>query len=134
MGKSYQVEPRQIRQLVWARGHMTVLEVFKIAAWKSVKGMGSLTENSEHDIVSLTAAAMRQVAPWRGSPVVGMNSNKQWLQWQDTASWAIGSNRSPKSGLMELSGVGYPMATAILAILDPEVWPVIDQWSVQTVF
>ena len=30
-------------------------------------------------------------------------------------------------------GVGYPMATAILDILDPDVWPVIDQWAVQTV-
>jgi hypothetical protein len=37
-------------------------------------------------------------------------------------------------GLLALHGVGYPMASAILDILDPEVWPVIDRWAVQTVF
>src|SRR6266849_5387159 len=33
-----------------------------------------------------------------------------------------------------LEGVGYPMATAILDILDPGVWPVMDRWAVITVF
>jgi hypothetical protein len=35
---------------------------------------------------------------------------------------------------MRLNGVGYSMATALLCILDAEVWPVMDRWAVQTVF
>ena len=38
-----------------------------------------------------------------------------------------------RSGLLGLEGVGYPMATAILDILDPGVWPVMDRWAVMTV-
>lgn len=38
------------------------------------------------------------------------------------------------TGLLGLEGVGYPMATAILDILEPDVWPVMDRWAVMTIF
>ncbi len=59
------------------------------------------------------------------------------MEWRNAANWAIGweaYNGEPASGLLALQGVGYPMASAILDILDPDVWPVIDKWAVQTVF
>lgn len=59
------------------------------------------------------------------------------VEWRNAANWAIGweaYNGEPASGLLALQGVGYPMASAILDILDPDVWPVIDKWAVQTVF
>jgi hypothetical protein len=40
-----------------------------------------------------------------------------WADWLKTARRAMAS----KSGLLGLDGVGYPMATAILDILDPGV-------------
>jgi hypothetical protein len=50
-----------------------------------------------------------------------------------TANSVIGTKRG-ETGLLALAGVGYPMATAILDILDPEVWPVMDRWATHTVF
>jgi hypothetical protein len=113
---------------------MTVTEVFRVAAWKSVKGMGPLTQNTEEQIESVTGEAMECLLDLRGKSAINDDGNAYWTLWHETAARSIGSKHSPKSGLLRLDGVGYPMATAILAILDPEVWPVIDRWSVDTVF
>jgi len=56
-----------------------------------------------------------------------------WDDWRETARCAIGG-AADRSGLLGLEGVGYPMATAILDVLDPGVWPVMDRWAVMTVF
>jgi hypothetical protein len=45
----------------------------------------------------------------------------------------IGSKQT-SSGLLGLEGVGYPMATALLAYLAPKVWPVIDKWTLLAIF
>lgn len=37
-------------------------------------------------------------------------------------------------GLLALSGVDYPVATAFLCILNPGIWPVMDRYSLKTVF
>ena len=76
---------------------------------------------------------MGSIQHWRGRPVVGLTDQALWDDWRETARRAIGV-AATREGLLGLMGVGYPMATAILDILDPDVWPVIDQWAVQTVF
>lgn len=83
MAKKYQRRPSELAAEAWARGHMTPLELFRVAAWKTGQGLGSL---------------------------------------------------AAKSGLLGLEGVGYSMATAVLDILAPDVWPVMDRWAVMSVF
>ena len=38
------------------------------------------------------------------------------------------------TGLLRLSGVGYPRATSFLAFLAPAALPVIDQWTVKAIY
>jgi hypothetical protein len=64
---------------------------------------------------------MGSIQPWKGRPVVGLTD-----QALDRPARAIGVAATSK-GLLGLKGIGYPMATAILDILDPDVWPEIDQ-------
>jgi len=131
--KKYQVRPSEIATSAWNRGYLKPLELLRIAAWKTGQGLGSLTVNTEHDIESRTGASMDCIQHWKGRRVVGLADQALWDDWRETARRAIGVAATRK-GLLGLEGVDYPVATAILDILDPDVWPVIDQWAVRTVF
>jgi hypothetical protein len=131
--KEYQVRPSGVADQAWRRGYLKPLELLRIAAWKTGQGLGSLTVNTEESIESRTKAAIDCIRPWKGRQVVRLNDKAIWDDWRETARRAIGVAATGE-GLLGLRGVGYPMASAILDILDPEVWPVIDRWAVQTVF
>lgn len=131
--KKYQVRPDYIADMAWARGYLKPLGLLRIAAWTTGQGLGSLTLNSEKDIEERTGAAVDRIRPWRGRQVVGLSDPSAWSDWRETARGAIGV-QATNAGLLGLKGVGYPMASAILDILDPQVWPVIDKYAVRTVF
>jgi hypothetical protein len=133
MGKKYQRRPGELASSAWSRGHLTPLELLRVAAWKTGQGLGSLTTNTEEEIQDRTRAAIDTIRPWQDQPVSALTSEATWANWRETARQAIG-NAAVGSGLLGLDGVGYPMATAILAILEPFVWPVIDRWATLTVF
>lgn len=58
-GKRYQDEPGDdLRQCLWDKGHFTPLQMFRLAAWKSARGLASLTLNSEDAIVDTTRKAI----------------------------------------------------------------------------
>jgi hypothetical protein len=131
--KDYQIRPSEIADWAWKRGYLKPLELLRIAAWKTGQGLGSLTVNSEDEIESRTKAAIDSIRPWKGRQVIGLTHQALWGDWRETARRAIGVADTRK-GLLGLKGVDYPVATAILDILDPDVWPVIDKWAVRTVF
>lgn len=131
--KKYQKRPDDLANRAWNRGYLTSLDLFRVAAWKTGQGLGSLTLNTEGEIEARTQAAVNCVWPWRDRPVSGLADDVMWADWRETARHAIGAS-AERSGLLGLEGVGYPMATAILDILDPGVWPVMDRWAVMTVF
>lgn len=131
--KEYQRPPTFIAGSAWSRGYLKPLELLRIAAWKTGQGLGSLTINTKDDIEGRTRAAIDCIRPWRGKRIVAHDDLSMWHQWYETARSAIGE-KAAGLGLLALHGVGYPMASAILDILDPEVWPVIDRWAIQTVF
>jgi hypothetical protein len=133
MAKKYQRCPSELAAAAWGRGHITPLELFRVAAWKTGQGLGSLTVNTEEEIQDRTRAALDAIRPWRDQSVSGLTSEATWANWRETARQAIG-DAAVNSGLLGLDGVGYPMATAILAILEPTVWPVLDRWATLTVF
>ncbi|MCX8495937.1 MAG: hypothetical protein ORN51_07120 [Akkermansiaceae bacterium] len=131
-GKRYQVEPgEEFREQIWERGHLTALQMFRIAAWKSARGLASLTLNSEKAIRGSTAAAITTIRPWRKSDVIC--GEVDWSDWLETVATAIGSKRD-RRGLLALEGFGYPMASAFLSFLAPGAFPVIDRWTVQAVY
>lgn len=131
--KAYQARPSHIADSAWRRGYLKPLELLRIAAWKTGQGLGLLTLNTQEDIEGRTRAAVDCIRPWKGQRVAGLTDKARWDDWRETARCAIGVEATHE-GLLGLKGVGYPMASAILDILDPEVWPVIDRWAVRTVF
>lgn len=133
MAKKYQRRPDDVAARAWSRGYLSPLDLFKVAAWKTGQGLGSLAVNTEEEIEVRTRAAVNYIKLWRDKAVSGLADDAVWKDWRDTACRAIGA-AADCSGLLGLEGVGYPMATAILDILDPEVRPVMDRWAVITVF
>lgn len=131
--KDYQFRPCEIADSAWNRGYLKPLELLRLAAWKTGQGLGHLTVNSEDAIETRTKAAIDSIRPWKGRRVVELTDQALWDEWRETARHAIGVAET-QEGLLGLKGVGYPMATAILDILDPSVWPVMDRWAVQAVF
>lgn len=127
--------PPELVAAAWERKHLRALDLFRIGAWKSAKGLGLLSLNSEDEIHTVTGEAMAEIAAWRQAPtLIGCDDDSTWAAWRRTACAAAGSNFIPRKGLMRLRGVGYPMATAILCVLDPDHWPVMDKWAISSVF
>lgn len=115
------------------RGYFLGLEILRIGAWKSARGLALLTLNTEEDFRSVTGGAIRAIAQLRNRTALdNANDDEYWAEWMEVAGQAAGV--SQESGLMKLQGIDYPMASAILAILDPDVWPVLDRWACSTVF
>jgi hypothetical protein len=110
----------------WSRGHLTPLDLFKVAAWKTGQGLGSLTLDTEEEITSRTRAAIDRIRPLHTRTITAATDDAMWDNWRKTARRAIGAT-TDQSGLLGLHGVRYPMATAILDILDPCLWPVMDR-------
>ena len=127
----YQTEPIQLRDIIWRQGFITPLQMMRIAAWKSARGLASLTLNDEAAIEIHTRQLLRSIEPWRNADV--LHDAVDWAAWERTAATAIGSKRG-RTGLLALDGFGYPMASAFLAVLAPTVFPVIDRWAVNGLY
>jgi hypothetical protein len=135
--KEYQNRPEWITCEAWDRGYLEAFEVARIAAWKNAQSVAAITVNKPGEIEDCTRAAMSVIKPWRGRKAIELVTSTDWDEWRQTVNRAIGwmgGRRGLSSGLLSLKGVEYPMATAILDILDPDVWPVIDKWAAATVF
>lgn len=130
--KSYQEEPGEdIRKSIWASGQWSALQMFRVAAWKSARGLAPLALNSEDAIASRSAAAISAIAPWREKDV--LRAETDWEAWLKSAATAIGS-KPDRTGLLGLEGFGYPMASAFLSFLLPAVFPVVDRWTIKAVY
>jgi hypothetical protein len=99
--------------------------------------VAGITVNKPEEIGACTRATMAVIEPWRGKKATALGADAEWDDWRQTANRGHRLGRPQKgtaSGLLSLKGVEYPMATAILDILDPDVWPVLDKWAAMTVF
>jgi hypothetical protein len=104
---------------------------------ENAQSVAAITVNRPGEIETWTGAAISASRPWRGMSAVTLTADADWTSWQEASNAAIGwtgSREEPPSGLLALKGVGYPMASAILDILDPQVWPVIDKWAAKIAF
>jgi hypothetical protein len=133
----FQIRPCWIADKAWDRGYIEAFELARIAAWKSARSVAAITVNEPGEIEACTRAAMSIIQTWRGKRATELAADVDWCAWKQTANAAIGwvgGQGEPSSGLLSLHGVGYPVASAILDILDPDVWPVIDRWATKSVF
>ena len=137
----FQNEPREIVDGILERGEVSPWELLKIVSWKSAKGVAWLSLNSEEGIKTVTREAIDALKVWEGpQDVISVEmTTEDWDQWQSNVAQIIGSDKSRSedgnsTGLLRPHGVGYPVATAILGLLKPEVFPVMDRWAVETIF
>ncbi len=87
----------EIGEKVRARGYLIKDEFLSIVRWKSPRPIGFAMKNSEEKIKQVTGAAFK------------LNSEELKIE-----------------KLLELEGVGVPMASSILTIIYPEKYAVID--------
>jgi hypothetical protein len=119
---AYEREPTDLAAVARSRGYMLGLEVLRIGAWIGTRNLPSVTLNAESEFEDVT----------RLPAIDHATDDGYWAEWMRVTSNAAGE--WGKSGLMLLHGVDYPMASGILAILDPTVWPVFDSKACHTVF
>jgi hypothetical protein len=127
----YQTEPTWLAKDIWQRGHITPWELLRISAWKSAKALAPISLNSEDAIIERTTETLGHLAPLHGFDALGPDPD--WDLWQDRVAWTIGDH-SKRTGLLGLHGIGYPTATAVLCILNPSAFPVIDKWAVAAIY
>src|SRR5258708_14899753 len=101
MAKKYQKRPDEVAVRAWSRGYLTPLDLFKVAAWKTGQGLGSLTLNTEEEIVARTRAAIECIRPWRSRSINARTDERLWGEWRETARCAIGSSAG-RIGLLGL--------------------------------
>jgi len=56
---AYQREPEELRDQIWDAGVITPLQLFRIVAWKSAKGLAPVSLNSEKDIARWTSGLLQ---------------------------------------------------------------------------
>jgi len=137
----FQREPTDLVPEILERGFITPWELFKIVTWKSAKGVAWLSLNTEDEIISYTGETVAGLKSWSGpSDVLTSEMTKEfWDLWEAKAGELIGADKAHArsgiaSGLLRLHGVGYPVATALLGLLKPQVFPIMDRWAVETIF
>jgi hypothetical protein len=119
----YQERPSALRDKLWDQGHIDVLSLFRILAWKSAKGLASATTNEPGRIEELTRKALESLLPYKN--VQSPPTNDDFLAATHEA--LVGPDG--KSGLIRLDGLRIPTASAVLSILNPAAWPIIDRWA-----
>lgn len=128
---AYQQEPSWLRDGIWDRGFITPWELLRICAWKSAKNVALLSLNTEDEITGRTRETVDHLVDLRRHAALGPSPD--WAVWQDQVAQAIGS-KAHKTGLLGLQGIGYPVASAVLCILNPNAFPVIDKWTVAAIY
>jgi hypothetical protein len=136
MRHAYEREPTDLAEVARSRGYMSGLEVLRIGAWIGTRSLASVTLNAESAFEDVTGSAIQAINGLNGLnglPAIDhATDDGYWAEWMRVASNAAGE--WGKSGLMSLQGVDYPMASGVLAILDPKVWPVFDAKACHTIF
>ena len=139
MQPKFQDEPEELVAEIFSLGYITPWNLFKIVSWKSARGLAWLSLNTEEEIRFVTEElvdGLRQL-PETANVLSKPMNEEDWNEWQRLAGelvGAVGKKNVQPSGLLRLQGVGYPVATAILGLLKPNVFPVMDRWAVETIF
>jgi hypothetical protein len=133
--KKYHEYPSGIGKRGWAVGLLSSLDAIRIGAWKQALIPASMSVNKPGHIEAVTGALIGTLrsSGCRTWHPLGNNSDAFWKSYEDLVRLIVGSKRA-KSGLHGIEGVEYPTASAILCVLDPMMFPVIDKHAVRAIF
>ncbi len=135
MRKRYQKYPFGVRKRSWAQGHVSAFDIIRISAWKSARLPADLSVNSPTLLETVTREAIShmadsQCALWQP---LGNDNDNFWDRYEFLVRLVVGSDKE-STGLYALNGLQYPIASAILCVLDPHLFPVIDQHAVRAIY
>lgn len=133
--RRYQDEPSAIAEAAWKRGYLTPLELLRVGAWKEARIPAAMSVNPDGRIEDVTSNTLRTLdkAGAREWKPLGEASDLFWDEYGVVVRQVVGSAHD-QSGLYGLDGVRYPAASAILYILVPNAFPVIDRHAVRAIF
>ena len=131
----YHRYPSGVGRRAWALGYMTPLDAIRVAAWKQAQIPAAMSVNHPLQIETVTADAISKLhaSGCRHWSPLGNDSATFWQDYEDLVRSVVGA-KNTKTGLYGMKGVEYPTASAILCILDPTMFPVIDQHAVRTIY
>ena len=133
--KAYQQYPVGVSRRAWACGFVSAHDALRVAAWKQAHVPAAMSVNPPLRIEAVTASAMAKLRAsgcqhWKP---LGNQTPGFWRSYEDLVRDVVGA-KSGRTGLYALDGLEYPTATAILCVLDPRMFPVIDQHAVRAIF
>lgn len=107
----------------------------RIAAWKQAHIPAAMSINLPQQIETVTdeAISILRASGCQKWSLLGNDSATLWQDYEDLVRTIVGTKRA-KNGLYGMRGVEYPTASAILCILDPTMFPVIDQHAVRAIY
>ena len=128
----YQNEPLWLREELWARGHIEPWELLQISAWKSANAnLALLSLNTPADIVDVTSRVLTSLSSASQSTSRDLYADQEsWERLEHLTRQAL----DIETGLRSLHGVRLPVASAVLSILNPELWPIVDVWAIKGTF
>jgi hypothetical protein len=130
--------PSELAEAAWERGHIEPWDLLRITAWKAAITPAWLSVEDPRRIVSVTAAVIKVLKPYRRAVAaeVLFDSPDGGAAFLEATREGIGRTQkgAQDGGLRSLWGIRLPAATAVLTILNPSAWPVIDRWAVTTIF
>lgn len=133
--KRYQNYPSGVRERAWANGFMSAHDALRVAAWKQAQIPAAMSVNPPLHIEMVTAKAIIKLraSGCRAWTPIGNSSPAFWQRYEELVRDVVGSQKSG-TGLYALEGLEYPTASALLCVLDPKLFPVIDRHAVRAVF
>jgi hypothetical protein len=131
-GPPYQEPPTDQAEASWERGYIDAWDLFKMLAWKSANAnLAYLSTEDPDRIHTVTATAIATLRPYRHANAFTLRGDAaRWEEFRDATYAAV----TEPSGLRALGGVGMPTASAVLALLNPRAWPVIDRHAANALF
>lgn len=130
--KAYQDLSDEFVARVQQQTFIGAFDLCKIAAWKSAQSVALITVNEPQVIEEVTASTKAALAQWLDPPTNVIEEEPDWDQLTHDIQQAVGSSKRG-TGLLGLHGVAYPLASAILRVWNPHVFPVIDKHAVRAV-
>lgn len=125
----YQDRDEVLSFAIIGRRKATSWEFLRIAAWKSALNLAQVSVNNPKDIEDAMEKLLDRLVTYKGVDVVQNFDSIDWDVWQEDAFWMLN-----RTGLIDLSGVGYAMFTGILGYLLPNAFPVMDKYSIAGIF
>lgn len=136
MAPAYQTLTVDFEVRLQEMDYIEPFDLCRIGAWKSARIPALICLNDPDRIKEVTKVAKSELSNWlRGRNLLDAARSDAaiWVEYERVVGRSVGDARTG-AGLLGLTGVGYPMASAILRVWNRRAFPVVDRFAVADVF